>query len=93
MMTDADSEILSEDEAGSVWARAAELQAKAAGRVDAPDAQSSVMPAPGYSLAHVRAAAVEAGIAAEFVDAAMADVREKRGIPTVQHSTALLGDS
>ncbi|MGH7668536.1 MAG: hypothetical protein ACRENQ_03510 [Gemmatimonadaceae bacterium] len=88
-MTDADSEILSEDEAGSVWARAAELQAKAAGRVDAPDAQSSVMPAPGYSLAHVRAAAVEAGIAAEFVDAAMADVREKRGIPTVQHSTAL----
>ena len=35
----------------------------------------------GFALTHVRAAAVEAGISEEFVEAALADVRTERDLP------------
>ena len=88
--------VVSETEAQAIWARASELQAQTGSRprptpVPEPrDATASTSPrVTGYSLAHVRSAAVEAGIAAEFVDAAVADVRGMRATPSRQHSTAL----
>lgn len=71
-----DDRRLSDDQARRLWQRAAELQAEAARTLEerskglaereaADDAGS------GYSLAHVRQAAVEAGISPEFVDLAI----------------------
>ena len=89
-MTDGESEILSEEEAARVWERAAELQAHAAGDMPtAPvESEGERAPAGGYALAQVRSAALEAGIAYPFVDAALADLRmarlhgtERRGHP------------
>ena len=71
---------LTEDEAARLWQRAAQLQAEAAQREEA--AQQADEPPPeedaaggGYRLEHVRAAAIEAGIDAEHLDAALADLR------------------
>lgn len=90
-MSERDTEYLSESEAVRLWQRAAELQAEAARRAevraeeeDAAEAgrvASRVAPE-GYALTHVRAAALEAGITAEFVDAALADLRAEREVPT-----------
>jgi hypothetical protein len=97
-MSDRDAEFLSEAEAVRLWQRAAELQAEAArraevraeedGAAEAGRAVSSVAPE-GYALTHVRAAAHEAGITAEFVDAALADLRAEREVPTGGLSSAL----
>ncbi len=85
-----DREYVTEEEARRLWQRAAELQAEAASRaealaawkpVDGEDAGppgSAEEPPAGYELAHVRAAALEAGIGSEFVDAAVADLRAER---------------
>jgi hypothetical protein len=43
---------------------------------------SSTEPSSGYALEEVRAAAREAGIADEFMDAALADVRLERVAPS-----------
>lgn len=72
---------LSEERASAVWHRAAQLQAEAARRLEersrllasggetAPDA-----PAEGFRMADVTQAAVEAGIAPEFVELAVAEL-------------------
>lgn len=88
-MTERESDFLSEEEATRLWGRAAELQAEAAGRADEPDAPEALMPPPGYALADVRSAALEAGIAREFVDAALADLRADRTHRTAEKSTRL----
>ena len=77
---------LSEDEATRLWRRAAELQAEAARRLEDrsrelahPD-PGDPRPGDGYALDQVKAAAVEAGISAEFVDYAVAELRNERGM-------------
>lgn len=95
-MTDRDTEQLSEEEATRLWARAAQLQAEAAGAVQATRIDGDGMPANGYALEHVRDAAVEAGIASEFVEAALADLRAERALPATRRGSTLarrfLGD-
>ena len=88
-MTERDPEILSEEEAARLWERAAKLQAEAAGRVEAPDVRGAEIPPPGYALTHVRSAALEAGIANEFVEAALADLRAERALPKVEKANTL----
>lgn len=74
--------ILSEDAAKAVWLRAAQLQADAARRVKDRTAQAEAFatgvqpsaPTTGYRRTDVEAAAVEAGIGAEFVHLAMAEL-------------------
>ena len=86
-MTERDPEILSEEEAARLWERAAQLQAEAARRVEAPDVQGATMASAGYALTHVRSAALEAGIASEFVDAALDDLRAERALPKVERNS------
>ncbi len=88
-MAERDPEILSEEEAARFWERAAHLQAEAARRAEAPDVPSGATPPTGYALTHVRSAALEAGIADEFVDAALADLRAERALPTAQKGKGL----
>jgi len=82
-------EYLSEEEASRLWRRAAQLQAEdaraaearavreAAEQLDEPSAPEGG----GYALTHVRSAALEAGIGAEFVEAALADLRAEQAAP------------
>lgn len=86
-------EYLTEEEARALWQRAAELQAEAARRaealnaarpLDGEDAATPEGGAPdGYALTHVRAAALEAGIGDEFVEAALAEVRAQQAVERV----------
>jgi len=76
---------LSEEMAASLWKRAAELQSEAARRVEKTsllEAESEVSDpnTDGYALDHVRQAAEEAGIAGEFVDAALAEVAAQTAV-------------
>lgn len=82
-------DFLSQEEATRLWRRAAKIQAEAArqAEMDAArevtrelDAEQAARSAEGYALTHVRAAAVEAGIGAEFVDAALSDIRAERAL-------------
>lgn len=78
-------EQLSEAEATRLWQRAAQLQAEAARRAEAVSADAAEegspdTPGEGYALAHVRAAALEAGIGEEFVEAALTDLRAERAV-------------
>lgn len=79
-MPDRNHEILTDEEAARLWQRAAQLQADAAASGAALADPSATQPE-GHALAHVRAAAVEAGIGREFVDAALAEVRLERSLP------------
>jgi len=87
-MSDNDEiEVLSEDEAARLWRRAAELQADAARRLEersrelAPRSdQAASVPGEGYALENVKAAAVEAGISAEFMEYAVAELRNERAL-------------
>lgn len=83
-MSDHNDDFLSEEQAASLWKRAAMLQSEAlqraesarreeAGKALAP--ASPAKPEDGYALEHVREAAIEAGISAEFLDAALTDMR------------------
>ena len=78
---------ISEDEAARLWKRAAELQAEAARREEAapqpvePDTAEVLPDTSGYALDHVRAAAVEAGISGEFVDAALTELSSRSTLP------------
>ena len=74
---------LSEEQARALWQRAAELQAEslvardqmALSPPEAAEADAEAMdPATGYPPAVVKRAAVEAGISAEFVDRALAEL-------------------
>ncbi len=75
-----DPEMLSEEEATRLWGRAAQLQAEAGGDVPAPTVGAEGIGAPlrQYALTEVRSAASEAGIADQFVEAALADIRVGR---------------
>ncbi len=90
-MTERDPEILSEEEAARVWGRAAQLQAEAAGDVPAPTVETDEdgPPSRGYALAQVRSAALEAGIAEQFVEAALADIRVERLLGNERRGHAL----
>jgi hypothetical protein len=88
-MAERDPEVLSEQEAARLWERAAQLQAEAAGKVEPPAVHDESTPSSGYALAHVRSAALEAGIGTEFVDAALADLRVGRAHPPAEKSTSL----
>ncbi len=88
-MAERDPEVLSEQEAARLWERAARLQAEAAGKVEPPAVHDESTPSSGYALAHVRSAALEAGIGTEFVDAALADLRVERAHPPAEKSTSL----
>ncbi|GMV07910.1 MAG: hypothetical protein AMXMBFR53_41850 [Gemmatimonadota bacterium] len=85
-------DILSEEEALRLWQKAAQLQAEAARRAEAQASREAsadlgegdARPAgDGYALVHVRAAALEAGISEEFVEAALAEVRAQRAMEGV----------
>lgn len=73
--------VISEEEARAIWRRAAELQAEAATRLrqryqlpqQASSSGGSSDPTSGYRLGDVERAAVEAGIASEFVTLALAE--------------------
>ncbi|MBK7596590.1 MAG: serine/threonine protein kinase [Gemmatimonadetes bacterium] len=79
--------ILSENAAKAVWLRAAQLQADAAQRVQDRTAQAEAFatgvqpsaPTTGYRRLDVEAAAIEAGIGAEFVQLALAELPGERG--------------
>lgn len=88
-MAERDPEVLSEQEAARLWERAAQLQAEAAGKVEPPAVHDESTSSSGYALAHVRSAALEAGIGTEFVDAALADLRVERAHPPAVKSTSL----
>ena len=76
---------LSEEMATRLWKRAAELQSEAARRIERTslvEAESGISEpdTAGYALDHVRQAAEEAGIAGEFVDAALAEVTAENSV-------------
>lgn len=82
-------ERLSEAEALRLWQRAAQLQAEAARRAEARAAGEEDGPGgaavarreeDGYALEHVRAAALEAGITGEHVEAALAELVADRAM-------------
>ena len=88
---ESDPEFLNEEEAAQLWQRAAQLQAEAARRAEKAESEraeteaaegetADVAPPEGYALTHVRSAALEVGIANEFVDAALADLRAERAL-------------
>lgn len=77
-MSDGDFGHLTEEQAAHLWQRAAALQAEAARAAEAAshlDDEDALVPREGYELEHVRSAAIDAGIGAEFLDAALADLR------------------
>jgi hypothetical protein len=74
-----DQDRLTEEMAERLWKRAAELQVESARRAEAmarSEAHSELEDSDdsGYALEQVRAAAVEAGIATEFVEAALSEL-------------------
>lgn len=83
--------MLSEDEARSIWQRAAELQAEAATRIreryQADPASRGDRPvSDGYRFRDVEAAAREAGIGPEFVALAVAERRDQRSVVAARAS-------
>lgn len=77
-MTDPNARRLSEEEARSLWERAARLQAEAARRLTAAPIDDEELPTTdmGLSLDVVRRAAIEAGIDASFLDDALGELDE-----------------
>jgi serine/threonine protein kinase len=94
---------VSPERAQEIWRRASELQAEAATRVQrryrsAPADQDARVPSGSYRLQDVESAAVEAGIAAEFVALAVAEQAQRVATPAPEESdrqdrmyTTLLG--
>lgn len=89
-------DFLSEDEARRLWQRAAQLQADQARLAEARaagDAEAELhggeagRSSDGYALTHVRAAALEAGIGGEFVDAALGEVRAEKAMGSAADSS------
>ncbi len=89
---ESDPNFLSEEEATRLWQRAAQLQAEAARRTERMGGEKSESeaaeseteagaPPEGYALAQVRAAALEVGITAEFLNAALVDLHAERALP------------
>ncbi|CAN5724060.1 hypothetical protein BH23GEM11_BH23GEM11_14760 [soil metagenome] len=80
---------ISEDDATRLWERAAELQAQAMHQLEArakklreerTDQPDDPFPEDGYALREVREAAQEAGIGADFVDRALAEIEHDRRV-------------
>ena len=84
---------MSEEAAQAIWRRAAQLQAETLQRLDTQRANTALVasstaaqaqaapgsvPTSGYRLDHVRQAAVEAGISAQFFDLALAELPRDR---------------
>ncbi len=90
-MADRSRDILSEEEAARVWRQSAQLQAEADGATTAREVghDEDDVPSTSYALAHVRSAALQAGIGDTFVEAALADVRVERALPPREKSHAL----
>ena len=95
---------VSPERAQEIWRRASELQAEAATRVQkryrnaTSTEQESKVPSGSYRLQDVEAAAVEAGIAAEFVALAVAEQAQRTVAPVAEETdrqdrmyTTLLG--
>lgn len=86
-MTDDKRTFLKEEEAVRLWKRAAELQSESARRAELsadepPQAEpEDLSESEGYALAHVRAAALEAGIEDEFVEAALIEINSRNVLP------------
>ena len=94
--------VLSDAQAAALWKRAAQLQAEALQRLDARAAGPALVtsgPAGageasrepttlnGYSLRHVQAAALEAGISEQFIALALAELpRDPQGVVTLRES-------
>ncbi len=92
-MSNDEQQRLSEEMAARLWRRAAELQAEAARHAEMrsllpAEAETSDEDTTGYVLAHVRQAAEEAGIAGEFLDAALAEVAA--GVAVGDHQSSVL---
>lgn len=90
-MDNDDRQHLTEEMAARLWRRAADLQAEAARRAEmtpllAAESGSPGQDSTGYSMAHVRQAAEGAGIAGEFVDAALAEVVAGAAVGDRDHS-------
>ncbi len=84
-MSNDEQQRLSEEMAARLWQRAAELQSEAARRIEKmslleAESEISEPDTAGYALDHVRQAAEEAGIAGEFVDAALAEVTAENAV-------------
>jgi len=86
-MTDGPHDHITEEEASRLWQRAAQLQSEAVEREEAGPGAHVITAGSGrdeadsgYALDHVRAAAIEAGIGSEYLDAALADLRVERRI-------------
>ncbi len=86
--------VLGEETAKGVWLRAAQLQADASRRIRERTAQAeefatglhAAVPTDGYRIGDVEAAGVEAGIAEEFIQLALAELTdEELATPVVTH--------
>lgn len=79
-----DDRRLSDEQARRLWQRAAELQSEAARTLEErsrglAERESDDDPGQGYSITHVRQAALEAGISPEFVDLAIDETTGDHG--------------
>lgn len=87
--------VLDEATAKAVWLRAAQLQADATRRIQERTARAeefatgmqSAVPTSGYRQGDVEAAAVEAGIAEEFVQLALAELPEDEALLPARNET------
>lgn len=85
--------VLDEETARAVWLRAAQLQADASRRIQERTSRAeefatgmhSVPPTSGYRQGDVEAAAVEAGIAEEFVQLALAELPDDEALLPVRY--------
>ena len=86
-----DPEFLDEEEAARLWQRVAQRQAEAARKAEAGSEEPAVeegdeAPSERFAVAHVRSAALEAGIPEEVLDGALADLRVERALPQSKRS-------
>jgi hypothetical protein len=86
-----DPEFLDEEEAARLWQRVAQRQAEAARKAEAGSEEPAVEerdeePSERFAVAHVRSAALEAGIPEEFLDGALADLQVERALPQSKRS-------
>ena len=86
-----DPEFLDEEEAARLWQRVAQRQAEAARKAEAGSEEPAVQErdeaaSERFAVAHVRSAALEAGIPEELLDGALADLRVERALPQSKRS-------
>lgn len=92
-----DERRLSDDEARRLWQRAAELQAEASRELESRSKElaqrDDASGVEGFSVEHVREAAVEAGISAEFVEMALEERAEGRSDEATRFQKLVLGET